>query len=72
MVDIPIVIAYLGTLSIPKKSAAASILVSLSKFTSLVSDVKAEPGSLKPTCPVLPIPNSCRSIPPYLIIFYSY
>lgn len=72
IVWIPIVIDFFGTLSSPKKELAASNLVILSKLISLVVDLVPEPGSLKPMCPVLPIPRICMSIPPTSTIFYSY
>jgi hypothetical protein len=48
IVPTPIVIADLGTFSIPKNEEAASDLVLRSKVTSLVNDFMEEPGSLKP------------------------
>ncbi len=64
IVAMPIVIAWRGTNSSPKKSAAASFRVMVSRVMSRVRLPCPEPGSLKPMCPVLPMPSSCRSIPP--------
>jgi len=44
----PIVMAFLGTLDIDPKSEAAAIFVVFSKYTSLVKESTALPGSLKP------------------------
>jgi len=71
IVFIPIVIAALGTLSIPLNDFEASRLVSLCKYTSLVQLFIGDGGSLKPMCPVLPIPSIWRSIPPLSAIFFS-
>ena len=64
IVSIPIVIAHLGTFSIPLKAFAASFLVSRCRQTSLVELFIGEGGSLNPICPVRPIPRICKSIPP--------
>ena len=64
IVATPIVIASRGTLSSPKKSAAASCRVTRSSVTSRVRLSAPEPGSLNPMCPVRPMPRSWRSIPP--------
>ena len=48
IVFIPILIALWGTFSIPKKSDAASCLVTWSKLTNLVYDSSPDPGSLNP------------------------
>ena len=47
-VPIPMVIAFLGTLSIPKKAGAASTRVIWSKVMFLVPELRWDPGSLKP------------------------
>ena len=54
IVATPIVIASRGTLSSPKKSAAASCRVTGSSVTSRVRLSAPEPGSLKPMWPVSP------------------
>jgi hypothetical protein len=64
MVPTPIVIAFVGTFSLPPKSLEASLLVKSSNVTNLVPEFGAEPGSLKPICPFVPTPKSCRSTPP--------
>jgi hypothetical protein len=51
------VIAFLGTFSIPKKSEAASVIVTISRYINLVVDEIDDPGSLKPMWPVFPIPK---------------
>jgi hypothetical protein len=50
--------AFFGTFSRHEKELAASNLVTLSKFINLVVELTYAPGSLKPICPVLPIPRS--------------
>ncbi len=72
IVATPIVIAWRGTFSSPKKSAAASRRVTVSSVISRVRDSAPDPGSLKPMCPVLPMPSNCRSIPPAARIAASY
>lgn len=47
MVEIPIVMAYLGTLWIPKNELAASLLVILSNVINRVLDLIELYGSLK-------------------------
>ena len=64
IVETPMVIALLGTLSIPLKSKEASTLVMWSKVMIRVPELMWEPGSLKPTWPVRPIPNNWKSSPP--------
>ncbi len=64
IVATPIVIASRGTLSSPKKSADASFRVTVSSVTSRVRSSGDEPGSLKPMCPLFPIPSIWKSIPP--------
>ena len=71
MVPIPMVIAFVGTKDFPPKSRAASLRVKSSKVTKRVPELGAEPGSLKPMCPVRPIPNNCISNPPTSSIFRS-
>ena len=68
----PIVIASFGTYCSPKKSAAASRRVTLSRCTRRVRLFTPEPGSLKPMCPVLPMPRSWKSMPPAARIAASY
>ena len=51
-------IAFFGTFSSPKKSPAASIVEILSRYTNLVVELKDDPGSLNPMCPVDPIPSN--------------
>jgi hypothetical protein len=53
----PIVTASVGTLSSPKKSAAASRRVIVSSATRRVRESIPEPGSLNPMWPVFPIPR---------------
>ena len=72
IVATPIVIASRGTLSSPKKSAAASRRVTVSSVTSRVRESGGEPGSLKPICPLLPIPRSWKSMPPAWTMACSY
>src|SRR5439155_1608013 len=64
MVATPIVIASRGTLSSPKKSAAASFRVTVSSVTRRVRESGGEPGSLKPMWPLLPMPRIWKSMPP--------
>jgi hypothetical protein len=72
IVAMPIVTARSGTCSSPKKSLAASWRVTRSSVIRRVRLKRPEPGSLKPTWPVRPIPSSCRSIPPCSRIRRSY
>ena len=72
IVATPIVTASRGTLSSPKKSAAASFRVTVSSVTSRVRVAGPEPGSLKPMWPVRPMPRSCKSSPPTSAIICSY
>ena len=58
------VMALVGTFSLPPKSRDASRRVKSSKVTKRVPELGADPGSLKPICPVLPIPSNCKSNPP--------
>lgn len=51
IVPTPIVIAYLGTFSIPKKDEEASALVFLSNVINLVFEWIDDPGSLNPIWP---------------------
>ena len=64
MVPTPIVIANRGTFSSPKKSAAASCWVTLFSGIKRVRESREEPGSLKPMCPVRPMPRIWISTPP--------
>ena len=64
MVPTPIVRAWCGTFSSPKKSLAASRRVTGSSVTRRVRLWRVEPGSLKPMWPVRPMPRICRSMPP--------
>ena len=64
IVPTPIVIARLGTFSKPWKSFEASERVKWSKVIIRVPELICEPGSLKPMCPVRPIPNIWKSKPP--------
>jgi hypothetical protein len=64
IVATPIVTASRGTLSSPKKSAEASRRVTASRWTTRVRLSSPDPGSLKPMCPVLPMPRSWKSMPP--------
>ncbi len=64
IVPTPMVIARRGTYCSPKKSPAASRRVTRSSVISRVRLSRPLPGSLKPTCPVRPMPSSCRSSPP--------
>ena len=57
IVATPIVIASRGTLSSPKKSADASLRVTMSNVTSRVRESGGEPGSLNPMWPLLPMPR---------------
>ena len=68
----PIVTALRGTCSSPKKSLAASVIVMWSSVIKRVRELRPEPGSLKPMCPVRPMPKSCRSRPPAAFILASY
>ena len=68
----PIVMAWLGTFSSPKKPAAASRRVMLSRVTMRVREVLGDPGSLKPMCPVRPMPSTWISTPPASRILRSY
>ena len=68
----PMVTASRGTLSSPKKSAAASLRVTVSSVTSRVRSSGADPGSLNPICPLLPIPNIWKSMPPASAMACSY
>ncbi len=72
MVATPMVTASIGTLSSPKKSAAASRRVTVSSAISRVRLCTPEPGSLKPMCPVLPIPRIWKSMPPASTMACSY
>ncbi|AXF96760.1 hypothetical protein SDAV_001811 [Spiroplasma phoeniceum P40] len=54
-----------------KKRALASI-VEGTKSTTPVKELKSAGGSLKPTCPLAPRPNNCKSIPPAFAIKLSY
>ena len=72
MVATPIVIASRGTLSSPKKSAAASFRVTVSSVTRRVRESGGEPGSLKPMWPLLPMPRIWKSMPPASPIARSY
>ena len=72
MVPTPIVMARRGTFSIPKKSLAASMQVRRSSVIKRVWLSVPEPGSLKPMCPVRPMPRICTSIPPTESILASY
>ena len=56
--------ALVGTFSLPPKSREASLRVKSFKLTNLVPEFGAEPGSLKPMCPVRPIPKIWISRPP--------
>ena len=58
IVPTPIVIARRGTFSSPKKSLAASRRVTRSSVIRRVRLSRPEPGSLKPMCPVRPMPRS--------------
>jgi len=49
--------ALRGTFHSPKKSLAASSRVTLSSVISRVRLARDEPGSLKPMCPVRPMPR---------------
>ncbi len=71
IVPTPIVIARRGTYWSPKKSLAASSRVTRSSVISRVRLSGPLPGSLNPTCPVRPMPSSCRSIPPAAAIARS-
>src|SRR5438552_484002 len=68
-VPIPIDSASVGTRdrSFPK-SAALSRRVDSSSVTRCVLTISSSAGSLKPICPLLPMPSSCRSMPPALTI----
>ncbi len=66
------VIASVGTLSSPKKSAAASRRVTVSNAIRRVRLSTPDPGSLKPMCPVLPMPRIWKSIPPASRMARSY
>ena len=64
MVPTPIVSAWCGTFSSPKKLLAASRRVTGSSVTRRVRLWRGEPGSLKPMWPVRPMPSTCKSMPP--------
>ena len=57
IVPTPMVIARVGTLSIPPNSPEASFIVSSFRYTIRVLEVIVDPGSLKPMWPVRPMPN---------------
>ena len=57
MVPTPMVMAWCGTFSSPKKSPAASRRVTGSSVTRRVRLWRVEPGSLKPMWPVRPMPR---------------
>ena len=71
MVATPIVIAWFGTFSSPKNPLAASRRVMLSSVTRRVRLFRGLPGSLKPMCPVRPMPRIWMSMPPAARIFRS-
>ena len=73
IVPIPIDSASAGTRegSSPK-SAALSRRVDSISLTRCVRASSSSPGSLKPMWPLLPMPSSCRSIPPAPAIAASY
>src|SRR5699024_366243 len=64
IVLIPVVIAKRGTCAKLGKLAELAIRVSLSKAIRRVVEILLEPGSLNPICPLDPIPNNCKSMPP--------
>ena len=71
MVPTPIVMALRGTFYSPKKSLAASRRVTWSSVIRRVRLSRGEPGSLKPTWPVRPMPRIWKSIPPASLICCS-
>ena len=54
----------------PKKRALSARVCSVSVLTR-VREASEEPGSLKATWPSLPMPSSCRSMPPAAAIACS-
>lgn len=72
MVPQPIVMAMVGTFSSPPKLREASSRVTSVSWTALVREFFGDPGSLKPMCPVRPMPRIWRSMPPAFLIFCSY
>ncbi len=72
MVPHPMVMAAVGTFSMPLNAGAASSRVMLFSSIALVSESLGDPGSLNPMCPVRPMPRIWRSIPPAAMMFSSY
>ena len=68
IVPIPIVIATVGMSPL---ILLLSLIVSSERVFSLVRDARLDVGSLKPICPVRPIPRICRSMPPVFLIAAS-
>ena len=64
MVLMPIVYACFGTSSAEAKNLLFASMVDWVKFTQCTSLSKDSDGSLKPICPLWPIPRSCKSTPP--------
>ena len=58
MVPIPMVIASVGTSSFRSKNLALSEIVFSVSLTFRVRDASEDPGSLKPICPLVPIPST--------------
>ena len=50
----------------------AAFVGSTTGLIKRVVELRPDPGSLKPMCPVLPMPKICKSIPPCSSIFLSY
>jgi hypothetical protein len=63
MVPTPMVMARRGTFSSPKKVAGGVEPGDAVERDQAGAAVRGEPGSLKPMCPVRPMPSSCRSMP---------
>ena len=63
-VAMPWVIARCGTLSGAAKNRALSARVVAASATTRVRLSNGVPGSLKPMCPLRPIPSTCTSTPP--------
>ena len=66
------VTACVGTSSMELKKRLLASRVESVSLTMCVTEVKGVSGSLKPMWPLLPMPSSCRSMPPASSISLSY